>query len=244
VIHRRALPAAGRSALALSLVVAGAFVLIEPLKAQTPSGDASNARNATARLPSGATPNATTKPRPVAAGERRPGVPPPTSAAQRAALPAADEAQKAAAELVYYGRYVCDHKWEIHVERHALSPGYVDVRYQKDVWVMKPVASSTGAVRLEDMKQHTLLVQIPSKSMLLNTRTGQRLVDACVGEGHLNAMRGNTPVVAAADPSSSGLLATATTSSPSSSPAQAGTELPATAEPPVTVVPVMGAASD
>ena len=90
---------------------------------------------------------------------------------------------------MYYGKYVCDQKWEIHVERSTDSPGYVDVRYLKDIWVMKPVASSTGAVRLEDMKQQTLLVQIPSKSMLLNTRTGQRLVDSCIGEGHLSAMK-------------------------------------------------------
>lgn len=147
-------------------------------------------------------------------------VPAPTSPAQRAALPPADDEQKAAAELVYYGKYVCDQKWEIHVERHRLSPGYVDVRYQKDVWVMKPVASATGAVRLEDMKQHTLLVQIPSKSMLLNTRTGQRVVDSCVGEGHANAMKEpvGTPseptAVAIAQPSA--LIATPSDASPAS----------------------------
>ena len=57
--------------------------------------------------------------------------------------------------------------------------GYVDVRYKRDVWVMKPVASNTGAVRLEDTRGAVLLVQIPVKSMLLNTRTGQRIVDSC-----------------------------------------------------------------
>jgi hypothetical protein len=44
-------------------------------------------------------------------------IPPPTTPAQRAALPAADEQQLAAAELVHYGRYVCDEKIEIFVER-------------------------------------------------------------------------------------------------------------------------------
>jgi hypothetical protein len=53
------------------------------------------------------------------------------------------------------------------------------VRYKKDVWVMKPVASATGAVRLEDTRGRVLLVQIPFKSLLLNTQTGQRIVDAC-----------------------------------------------------------------
>jgi hypothetical protein len=106
-------------------------------------------------------------------------IPPPTTPAQVAALPDADGDQMAAAELVHYGKYVCDDKYEVHVERNPKATGYVDVRYRKDVWVMKPVASRTGAVRLEDVTGHTLLVQIPAKSMLLNTRTGQRIVDAC-----------------------------------------------------------------
>jgi hypothetical protein len=196
VIDRRASPAPRHAAVALSLLTAGLVWIVPPLAAQTGPTSPSGARKESARPTSSA--GAASNARSGAAGEHRavnsrPGVPTPTSAAQRAALPAADDVQKAAAELVYYGRYVCDQKWEIHVERHALSPGYVDVRYQKEVWVMKPVASATGAVRLEDMKQQTLLVQIPSKSMLLNTRTGQRVVDSCVGEGHLNAMKAPAP---------------------------------------------------
>ncbi len=107
------------------------------------------------------------------------GVPAPTTPAQRAALQAADEQQLAAAELVYYGKYVCDEKIEIFVEKDPRSAGYVDVRHKKDVWVMKPVASATGAVRLEDIDKNVLLVQIPYKSMLLNVRSGQRIVDSC-----------------------------------------------------------------
>jgi hypothetical protein len=106
-------------------------------------------------------------------------VPPPTTPAQRAALPAADEQQLAAAELVHYGKYVCDEKIEVFVEKDPLSAGYVDVRHKKDVWVMKPVASATGAVRLEDIDKNVLLVQIPYKSMLLNVKSGQRIVDSC-----------------------------------------------------------------
>ena len=106
-------------------------------------------------------------------------VPPPTTPAQRAALPAADEQQLAAAELVHYGKYVCDEKIEVFVEKDQLSAGYVDVRHKKDIWVMKPVASATGAVRLEDIDKNVLLVQIPYKSMLLNVRSGQRMVDSC-----------------------------------------------------------------
>ena len=45
---------------------------------------------------------------------------------------------------------------------------------------MRPVLSSTGAIRLEDVKNETLMVQIASKSMLLNVITGRRIVDDCV----------------------------------------------------------------
>ncbi len=168
------------------------------------------------------------------AQQRRGSVPPPTTAAQRAALPVADEPQKAAADLVYYGRYVCDQKWQIHVERNSESPGYVDVRYQKDVWVMKPIASATGAVRLEDMRRQTLLVQIPSKSMLLNTRTGQRLVDSCVGEGHVQALAAikaaevsagaetlaasSIPTASAAPTASGGAVSSSTSPAPAAGP--------------------------
>lgn len=106
-------------------------------------------------------------------------IPPPTTPAQRAALPAADEQQLAAAELIHYGKYVCDEKIEVFVEKDQLSAGYVGVRHKKDVWVMKPVASATGAVRLEDIDKNVLLVQIPYKSMLLNVKSGQRIVDSC-----------------------------------------------------------------
>lgn len=107
------------------------------------------------------------------------GVPEPTTAEQIVALPPADEQQKAAADLVHYGKYVCDEKFEVFIERNTVADHYVDVRYKKDVWVMKPVASATGAVRLEDTRGKVLLVQIPFKSMLLNTQTGQRIVDSC-----------------------------------------------------------------
>ena len=45
---------------------------------------------------------------------------------------------------------------------------------------MKPVLSSTGAIRLEDVRGETLMVQIASKSMLLNVKTAQRIVDDCI----------------------------------------------------------------
>ncbi|MGZ5236066.1 MAG: hypothetical protein ACXWCV_07135, partial [Caldimonas sp.] len=53
-------------------------------------------------------------------------------------------------------------------------------RHGKGEWLMKPVLSTTGAIRLEDVKGETLMVQIASKSMLLNVKTAHRIVDDCI----------------------------------------------------------------
>ncbi len=156
-----------RSAPRLLAVLTACTVLLSTAQAQ----DAKPAPKAAQTAPKAAQ----TKPAP----KRPANVPPPTTAEQMADLPHADEEQRQAATLVHYGKYVCDEKFEVFVERNPVFDGYVDVRYKKDVWVMKPVASKTGAVRLEDTRGRVLLVQIPFKSMLLNTQTGQRIVDSC-----------------------------------------------------------------
>ncbi|MBP6225084.1 MAG: hypothetical protein KA439_08490 [Rhizobacter sp.] len=97
--------------------------------------------------------------------------------------PASDE-QRSAAERVYYGEYQCEFKQVVHTKPSEQHPAYVDLRFAKSTYLMKPVLSSTGAIRLEDVKGQTLMVQIASKSMLLNVKAGNRLVDECVGEGH------------------------------------------------------------
>jgi len=47
---------------------------------------------------------------------------------------------------------------------------------------MKPVLSNTGAIRLEDVKGAALLIQILTKSMLMDVKAGRRMVDGCVHE--------------------------------------------------------------
>jgi hypothetical protein len=53
---------------------------------------------------------------------------------------------------------------------------------------MKPVLSSTGAIRLEDTKGETIVVQIAAKSMLMNVKAGQRMVDGCTTEKQREAL--------------------------------------------------------
>lgn len=92
----------------------------------------------------------------------------------------ADPEQVSAAEKVFYGAYDCEFNQSINIAASTEHFAYVDLKLAKSTYLMKPVLSSTGAIRLEDVREETLMVQISSKSMLLNVKTGQRLVDACV----------------------------------------------------------------
>lgn len=104
---------------------------------------------------------------------------PAAAAAVEVPPPPASEDQLRAAEQVQYGELACEFHQKVDVKMNSQAPGYVDVAFGKQAWLMKPVLSPTGAVRLEDHKGTALLVQIADKSMILNTRSGQRLVDDC-----------------------------------------------------------------
>ena len=80
-------------------------------------------------------------------------------------------------------------------------------------------------VRLEDRKAGVVWLQIPSKSMLMNAKLGQRLVDSCLNE----AQRGEAVLAAAAGAPSIGIATV---------PAE-----PPPAAPTVVVVPVSGPAT-
>lgn len=97
-------------------------------------------------------------------------------------LAAATDEQMQAAERVLIGGYACEFGKSISIDRNDANPGYFNLKLAKQSWVMKPVLSTTGAIRLEDVRGGTLLVQILTKSMLLDTKTGRRMVDACVHE--------------------------------------------------------------
>ncbi len=101
-----------------------------------------------------------------------------------AAPAAASPEQLAAADRVFYGTYACEFGKSVQVSTLPKFPGYAELRFGKSVYMMKPVASETGAIRLEDVKGETLVVQIAAKSMLLNVKTGQRLLDGCVSDKH------------------------------------------------------------
>jgi hypothetical protein len=94
-------------------------------------------------------------------------------------LPVANDEQKAAYQRVHLGDYQCELGQSVHIKPHA-TEGYAEVAFKRYKFTMKPVLSSTGAIRLEDVSGRALMVQIANKSMLMDQKVGQRLVDECV----------------------------------------------------------------
>ncbi|MBC8058314.1 MAG: hypothetical protein H7Y61_17205, partial [Rhizobiales bacterium] len=117
-----------------------------------------------AALPASAQTAPVKKPVPAKAAKKAP----PKVAPEPAPPAAATAEQVDAAERVYYGIYDCEFKQVIDIVASPKYPSYVDVKHGKVDYLMKPVLSSTGAIRLEDVRGETLMVQISSKSMLLN----------------------------------------------------------------------------
>jgi hypothetical protein len=178
------LPMLSRAGSAFSALLGGAalaaFVTLPaPAFAQTPSAPAAKpapAKQAGASKDAGAAKNAS-----AAKSSKRP----PKKAAEPQPEPeveitAADEQQLAAAKEVLLGESGCEFNQKIQVDANAQHPGYVDMSFNKKKYTLKPVLSSTGAVRLEDVRSEALMIQIASKTMVMNQKTGQRLVDNCV----------------------------------------------------------------
>ena len=98
-----------------------------------------------------------------------------------AAEAALTPAELASAERVYVGNLPCELGAFVRVTRDPASPGYFDVQVRDLKYRMSPVATTTGAIRLEDQKAGAVWLQILNKSMLMNHKLGQRLADECMG---------------------------------------------------------------
>lgn len=116
------------------------------------------------------------------------------------ALTDADDEQRYAFSLTHLGDHACEFKRSLLVSPHPSHEGYVHVHFDRRVITAKPVLSSTGAIRLEDVRGQFLFLQIAFKSMLLDTRSGQRMADECIHDRHLEAR-----AAAAAAPAQPGL---------------------------------------
>ena len=134
------------------------------------------------------------------------------------------EAQLEMAGQVQTGRADCEFKQFVMVERIHPQGGSFRVKHQSVTYTMVPEETSTGAVRLYDKKTGVVWLQIPVKSMLMNSRAGRRMVDACtqpaqrMAQAEADAAIAAAEAAAAAASSPEGIAAAAAAASASSVP--------------------------
>jgi hypothetical protein len=111
-------------------------------------------------------------------------------AADKSTKPAAHPAQQHVAALsadqlntadrVLVGQSRCEFDQSVNVAAVPNQKGWFNVEYKGKSYLMAPESTTTGAVRLEDKKNGMMWLQIANKSMLMNSKIGQRMVDNCV----------------------------------------------------------------
>lgn len=109
------------------------------------------------------------------------------TAAKPAAKPAVHESvtenvspsQLEIASRVLTGDAKCEFNQQVVVHPLDGKPGHFKVSFKNVTYTMIPQETTTGAVRLEDKKAGVVWIQIPAKSMMLNSKIGQRMVDGC-----------------------------------------------------------------
>ena len=101
-----------------------------------------------------------------------------------AGIEAAEQAltpdELAIAERVHVGSLPCELGASVSLKPDSKAPGYFDVQGKNFKYRMFPVATTTGAIRLEDQKAGAVWLQLANKSMLMNQKQGVRLADECM----------------------------------------------------------------
>ncbi|WP_157045826.1 hypothetical protein [Polaromonas sp. JS666] len=117
-----------------------------------------------------------------------------------AGIEAAEEALTPAelviAERVHVGSLPCELGASVTLTPDTKAPGYFDLQGKNFKYRMFPVATTTGAIRLEDRKAGAVWLQLANKSMLMNQKLGIRLADECVSPSQVavaEAMKLNPP---------------------------------------------------
>jgi hypothetical protein len=86
----------------------------------------------------------------------------------------------AIAERVQIGRIPCELGHNVALVPDPAAPGYFLITTGKDRYRTQPVATTTGAIRLEDKARGGVWLQLANKSMLLDEKNGRRLADECM----------------------------------------------------------------
>jgi hypothetical protein len=100
------------------------------------------------------------------------------------------------AEQVHVGHLPCELGASVQMTADANAPGYFDLQGKGYKYRMRPVATHTGAIRLEDEKAGAVWLQLANKSMLMDQKKGRRLADECAHPDQVavaNDMKVNPP---------------------------------------------------
>lgn len=84
------------------------------------------------------------------------------------------------AKRVYVGLIPCELGASVTITPSESRAGFFLVRTKTTSFRMHPVASRTGAIRMEDPRAGAMWLQLGNKSMLMSQKLGQRLADECV----------------------------------------------------------------
>jgi hypothetical protein len=103
----------------------------------------------------------------------------------QAAEAAMTPTELAIAERVQVGKMPCELGASVTLTADAKNPGYFDMQGKSFSYRMFPVATSTGAIRLEDQNAGAVWLQLANKSMLMSQKQGIRLADECVSPEQL-----------------------------------------------------------
>lgn len=96
-----------------------------------------------------------------------------------AAFESLNDRQLEIAKRVFTGRAQCDQGQTVSLEAIKDKPGFFHLSFNGNRFTMAPEETSTGAVRLFDRNAGVVWLQIPVKSMLMNQKKGQRMIDGC-----------------------------------------------------------------
>ena len=89
-------------------------------------------------------------------------------------------AQLAAAERVFVGTASCEANQQVTLAAVPGQAGHFTLKHKKTTVKLVTQETTSGAVRLEDPKSGLVWIQIPAKSMLINTKLGRRVADVCI----------------------------------------------------------------
>lgn len=104
---------------------------------------------------------------------------PASKPAPQAATPLQDD-ELALSARVSIGNIPCELGQSVNLRPDVDAPGYFHLQLKDQRFHLRPVASATGALRLEDQARGAVWIQLANKSMLMDQRQGRRLADECM----------------------------------------------------------------